>query len=52
MHSLLRIANIFNVEHKKIEKSIRNKMTLQNCDDEEANKDKDKTLSKSTTFKI
>jgi len=52
MHSLLRIANIFNAKHKKIRKSICNDITLQDYDHEKANKSKNKTLSKSITFKI
>jgi len=52
MHYLLRIANMLNAKHKKIKKSIRNNMTLQDCDNEETNRSKDKILSKSTTFKI
>ncbi len=52
MHSLLRIANMLNAKHKKIKKSIRDNMALRDRDDREANKDKSKTLSKSTTFEI
>jgi len=52
MYSLLRIANILNAKHKKIEKSICNNMTLQDCDNKEVNKSKNKTLSRSTTFRI
>ena len=52
MHSLLQIANILNAKHKKIEKSIRDNMALRDCDDEEANKSKGKTLLENTTFKI
>ncbi len=52
MHSLLRIANMLNAKHKKIEKSICNNMALRDCDDEEASKSKNKTLSKSTTSRI
>ncbi len=52
MHSLLRIANMLNAKHKKIEKSIRNDMTSRDCDNKEINKSKSKTLLESTTFKI
>jgi phage regulator Rha-like protein len=52
MHSLLRIANMLNAKHKKIERLIRNNITLRDCNNEEINKDKSKTLFKSTTFKI
>jgi phage regulator Rha-like protein len=52
MHSLLRIANMLNSKHKKIEKLIRNNIILRDCDNEEVNKDKSKTLFKSTTSKI
>jgi len=52
MHSLLRIANMLNAKHKKIEKSTYNNMTLRDCDHEEVSKSKNKTLSRSTTFKI
>jgi len=52
MHSLLRIANVLNARHKKIKKSTCNNMTSRDCDDEEANKSKDKTLFKSITSKI
>ncbi len=52
MHSLLRIVNILNAKHKKIEKSTRNNMASQDCNNEEANKSKSKTLSRSTTSKI
>ncbi len=52
MHSLLQIANMLNAKHKKIKKSIRNNMTLQDRNDKEANKNKNKTLFKSTTFKV
>ncbi len=52
MHSLLRIANMLNAKHKKIEKLICNNITLRDCDYKEASKNKNKTSSKSTTFKI
>jgi hypothetical protein len=52
MHSLLRIANILNAKHQQIKKSIRNNMTLQNRNNKEINKNKNKTLFRSTTFKI
>ncbi len=52
MHSLLRITNILNAKHKKIEESICNNMASRNCDDEEANKSKNKTLAKSMTSRI
>ncbi len=52
MHSLLQIANILNARHKKIGKSICDNMASRGRDDEEANKSKNKTLPKSTTFKI
>jgi len=52
MHSLLRIANILNAKHKKIEKLIRNNMIIQDCDNKEINKSKNKILFKSTTFKV
>ncbi len=52
MHSLLRIANIFNAKYKKIKKSICDNITLQDCDNVEVSKDKSKTLFKSITFKI
>jgi len=52
MHSLLRIANILNAKHKKIEKLTCNNIILRDCDNKEANKNKSKTLFKSTTFKV
>ncbi len=52
MHSLLRIANILNAKHKKIKKLTRDNMTSRDCDNEEINNDKSKTLSKNTTFRI
>ena len=52
MHSLLQIANMLNAKHQKIKKSTCNNITLRDCDDKEASKDKSKILSKSTTFKI
>ncbi len=52
MHSLLRIANILNAKHKKIKKSICNNIILQDCNNKEASKSKNKTLSKSTMSKI
>jgi len=52
MHSLLRITNILDAKHKKIERSTYNNMTLRNCNNEETNKNKNKTLSRSTTSKI
>ncbi len=52
MHSLLRIANILNAKHKKIEKLTYDNMTSWDCDDKEVNKSKGKTLSRSMTFKI
>ena len=52
MHSLLRIANMLNVKHKKIKKLIRKNIASRDCDDEETSKNKSKTLSRSTTFKI
>jgi len=52
MHSLLRIANILNARHKKIEKLTCNNITLRGRDDEEASKSKNKTLFKSTMFKV
>ncbi len=52
MYSLLRIANILNAKHKKTKESIRNNIISRDCDDEEINKSKDKTLSRSTTSKI
>ena len=52
MHSLFRIANMLNAKHKKIEESIRNNIILRGRDDEEANKNKNKTLLESITFKI
>ncbi len=52
MHSLLRIANMLNVKHKKIKKSIRNNIALRDRDNEEANKSKSKTLTRSTTSRI
>ncbi len=52
MHFLLRIANILNAKHKKIEKSIRNNIALRDCNNEETSKNKSKTLLKSTTSKI
>ncbi len=52
MHSLLEIANMLNAKHKKIEKSICNNIILQDCDDEKANKSKNKTLFESTTSRV
>ncbi len=52
MHSLLRIANMLNAKHKKIKRSTRDNMALRDCDDEEINKSKSKTLSRSTTFRV
>ncbi len=48
MHSLLRIVNMLNAKHKKIEKSIRNNMASRDRNDEETNKDKSKTLLESS----
>ncbi len=52
MHSLLRIANILNAKHKKIKESTCNNIALRDCDDEEINKSKSKTLFENTTSKI
>ncbi len=52
MHSLLRIANILNAKHKKIKKLIHNNMALRDRNDREANKNKSKTLSRSTTSRV
>jgi len=52
MYSLLRIANMLNAKHKKIKGLIRDNMASRDCDNEEANKSKSKTLFKSTTSKI
>jgi len=52
MHSLLQIANILNVKHKKIEKSICSNIILQDYNNKKINKSKNKTLFKSTTFKV
>jgi len=52
MHSLLRIANIFNAKHKKIKRLTRNSITLQDCNNKKINKSKSKTLSRSITSKI
>jgi hypothetical protein len=52
MHSLLRIANILNAKHKKIKKSTCNNIALWDRNDEETNKSKSKTLSRSTTSRV
>jgi len=52
MHSLLRIANILNARHKKIEELIRNNKILRDCNNKEINKNKSKTLFKSITSRI
>jgi hypothetical protein len=52
MHSLLRIANMLNAKHKKIERPTRDNMASRGRDDEEVDKGKGKTLPRSTTFKI
>jgi len=52
MHSLLRIANILNAKHKKIKKLICDNMISRDCDNKKVNKSKNKTLFRSTTFKI
>jgi len=52
MHSLLQITNMLNSKHKKIEELIRNNIILRDCDNKEINKNKSKTLFKSTTSKV
>ena len=52
MHSLLRIANMLNAKHKKIERSTCNNMALRDRNDEKTNKSKSKTLFKSMTSRI
>ncbi len=52
MHSLLRIANILNAKYKKIKRSTCNNMASRDRNNKEASKNKNKTLFKSTTFKI
>jgi len=52
MHSLLRIANMLNAKHKKIEKPTRDNMASRGHDDEEVDKNKSKTLFRSTTSRV
>ena len=52
MHSLLRIVNMLNAKHKKIERSIRNNIISRDRDNKEASKNKSKIYLKVQRLKF